>query len=191
MCGRYYIDETMMKEIRRIVKDIDKINISGDIHPSDSALVLLSKQRELKGRHMTWGFPGIQEKSIIFNARSESALNKKMFQESLRNRRCVIPASRFYEWDKSKNKVAFYRNDSPVVYMAGFYRSFGETEQFVILTTQANQSISDIHERMPLILEASELGDWIENDSLIVEFLKQRQIMLKRDSDYFQERLPF
>lgn len=94
----------------------------------------------------------------MINARSESVLEKRIFQESVRHRRCVIPAKGFYEWNVKKEKYQFERLDQEaVLFMAGCFQRFQEEEWFVILTTQANASVSLVHHRMPLVLEKNEI----------------------------------
>ena len=68
-----------------------------------------------------------------------------MFRESVEKRRIVIPASWFYEWNQNKEKNIFYRKDQPTLFMAGFYNVYGNEEYFVILTTQANESVKPVH----------------------------------------------
>ena len=80
-----------------------------------------------------------------------------MFRESALHRRCVIPARRFYERDREKNKVTFQKEDQKVIFMAGLYNQFEGQDRFVILNTQANSSVSGVHDRMPLLLEEKEL----------------------------------
>ena len=60
---------------------------------------------------MKWRFPGFTGKELLINARAESVLEKRTFQESVRHRRCVVPAKGFYEWNAKKEKYQFERLD--------------------------------------------------------------------------------
>ena len=68
-------------------------------------------------------------------------MERPLFRDSIRNRRCVVPASHFYEWDQSKNKVTFCREDSPVLYMAGFYQLFEDKEHFIIAVSYTHLDV--------------------------------------------------
>lgn len=104
----------------------------------------------------------------MINARSETAAEKPMFRKSLLERRCLIPASGYYEWrrtqsgGKSKEKYALYRTGQPI-YMAGLWRmEQGEKlPVFVILTREAGPGIADIHDRMPVILPDEIHQEWL------------------------------
>lgn len=65
--------------------------------------------------------------------------------------------------------MTFLRKDEPVLYMAGFYNQFQGEERFIIITTQANASVKQVHDRMPLILEKNELEDWIYDDKFLID----------------------
>ena len=142
MCGRFYVDEGTAREIERVIRGVDlrmqKMR-TGDIYPSQSAGILTCHSRQknplpagsatenspaLELTEMHWGFPQYQKKGLLINARAETALERKTFRESVLHRRCVIPARHFYEWDFDKNKVTFFREDRPVLFMAGFYNRF-------------------------------------------------------------------
>ena len=83
------------------------------------------------------GLSGIDKgKTAWINARTESALEKKTFRESMLHRRCIIPARGFYEWDRSRTKFSYERKDAPVLFMAGCYDLYEDEERFVILTTR-------------------------------------------------------
>lgn len=192
MCGRYYVDDDTAREIEKVVRSIDskvKIEKSGDVYPSQSAAVLTGKKSALSAEQMYWGFPQYQKKGLLINARAETVLERKTFRESVLHRRCIIPAKHFYEWDSSKQKVTFMRKDQPVLYMAGFYNCFQEEERFVIITTQANDSVVKVHDRMPLILEEAELEDWIYDEKFLNFALHKTPIQLKRYQEYEQQRL--
>lgn len=195
VCGRYYMDDGTIQAIQKLVGEIDASFKNGvrtrDIHPSETAPMLVSGQSraELKAVSGAWGFPGFDKRGLIYNARSETALEKKMFSSSVMQRRCVIPAAKFYEWDKSKNKVAFLRKDAPVMYLAGFYDFRDGGNRFVILTTAANASMAPIHDRMPLILEAGQLEEWVEDLPSAKAILRSVPVELEKEFDFYQEQM--
>lgn len=166
MCGRYYIeidDEDLLDIVATIEKNLYKV---GEIAPTDLAPVLT----QTGARAIKWGFPQWQGSGVIINARAETAAEKRMFSSSLKQRRCVIPASGYYEWkatSKSSRKEKYYfRNPaSNSLFMAGFYNSFsddnGEYNAFVILTTEPSSSVTTIHDRMPVILSRNEIDNWL------------------------------
>ncbi|MCI6835715.1 MAG: SOS response-associated peptidase, partial [Phocaeicola vulgatus] len=117
------------------------------------------------------------------------ALERKSFRDSVMHRRCIIPAKQFYEWDPDKNKVTFLRENQPVLFMAGFYNRFQDDNHFIILTTQANESVSPVHHRMPLILDRSELEDWVYEDTFLEYALHKKPPQLARRQDYEQQSL--
>lgn len=174
MCGRYYIDtDDNYEQIRQIVEEINRTQANteahaqmktGEIFPTNIVPVIGQDGPCL----MKWGFSGFQRPLI--NARSEIAHTKPMFRTSLMERRCLIPASGYYEWktpadaDRRKQKFALYRAHEPI-YMAGIWRleQAAQVPVFVILTRDAAPGISDIHHRMPLILPSGACGDWLNS----------------------------
>lgn len=205
MCGRYYISDTFEKEVRELLWEIQKElrseSISGaegfrnaaghDVFPGSKATILRIKDGELTASELTWGFLTPKDKRLLINARAETALDKPMFSDSILSRRCVIPASRFYEWDREKSKVTFYRKKKDMLYFAGFYRNFPDGERFIILTTAANASMQPTHDRMPVILEKEELISWLSDDAKISTFLRKEMPELAHEQEYEQTRLPF
>ncbi|GAA4294299.1 SOS response-associated peptidase [Anaerocolumna aminovalerica] len=196
MCGRYYIDDETSKEIEKILQNIDKKNSgksykTGEIFPTETVPILVAQKDDMVPDLLTWGFPNSKSKGVIINARSETAFDKNMFQESLISRRCIIPANGFYEWNKNKEKIYFTQPDSDIIYMAGVYNVFNEESRFVILTTNANDSILDVHDRMPLILQREELHSWLFDNNRTQDFLKQVPTILERKSEYQQITLEF
>ena len=95
-----------------------------------------------------------------------------MFSSSLKQRRCVIPSTGFFEWKKvegkkNKEKYLFNIPGSNMVYMAGIYNEFEGEEKYVILTTGANASMKNIHHRMPVILGENSIENWIYDDKFV------------------------
>lgn len=174
MCGRYYVDDETAREIEKIVNQINEKlyrKMRGkDIYPSSRAPVIIRDGEALTDGEFTWGFPNYGKSGVIFNARAETALEKKTFKDSLLKRRCIIPASGFYEWNRNKDKFYFQSPTGRVLLFAGFYRQYQDGGRFVILTTAANESMERIHDRMPLILEPAEVSSWIFEEKSI-EFL--------------------
>lgn len=200
MCGRYYVDDKMAQESKKLVNQmgenrrrqslqaIDRI-VAGDIHPGKDAPVLSGEGNSICCQWQHWGFPGFQGKNLIFNARCESALEKPPFRNSILHRRIVVPASWFYEWNPQKEKNTFRRRDMPLLFMAGFCKQYEDGEHFVILTTEANDSMKPVHDRMPLVLEWNEIMEWMLDDTKIESILHKTPCLLEREMDYEQMSL--
>lgn len=192
MCGRYYIDPDTEKEIWKIVKDIDKryqVIRTGDVFPSQNATVITGRQRIPRAVQMKWGFPRYDQKGLLINARAESITERKTFRECVSQRRCIIPAKGFYEWNGRKEKFRFEREDSPVLWMAGCYNVYQGQESFVIITTDANSSVSPVHDRMPLILDQEEIEEWLFVEKETSRLLHKTPVLLTSSTDYEQMTL--
>jgi len=125
---------------------------------------------------LRWGFVPFWAKDAkigysTINARSEEVASKPAFRDALRKRRCLVPADAFYEWERSdpKNKKPFafaLKSGEPYAF-AGLWESWrpknGEPlESFTILTTDANEVLEPVHNRMPVILEPKDYKRWME-----------------------------
>lgn len=192
MCGRYYVDDETAREIEKLVRDLDRklqIERTGDVFPAQNATIIKGQEHHLAAEQMRWGFPGFEKGKLLINARAESALERRAFRDSIQNRRCIIPSRGFYEWNKSKEKFTFEREDATVLFMAGCYNRYEDEERFVILTTEANSSVALIHNRMPLILEPEEVEDWVLDDRATEYLLHKTPRLLKAHAEYEQMRL--
>ena len=138
---------------------------------------------------MRWGFKAPGGKGLVFNARSESVLEKRMFRDSVSHRRVAVPVSWFYEWNQSKEKYTFTREDGQGLFLAGFYSKYEDGDHFVILTTQANQSMAPVHSRMPLVLERDQVRDWIMDEDGFRGMLEQVPARLSKSCEYEQQTL--
>ena len=97
-----------------------------------------------------------------------------------------MPAAGFYEWDKEKNKVTFFRKDKSPIYLAGFYQLSENHDSFVILTTAANESMIRVHDRMPLMIEKDKVRDWLYNNEAAKEMLSADMPLLDSSREYEQ-----
>lgn len=196
MCGRYHFSAELLDEIRDITEQKDwKLELGvldRDIHPGDTAPVIVAAGDQggsLRVCRQKWGYPGPGGKGLVFNARSESVFEKRMFRDSVSMRRAVVPVSWFYEWNKNKEKFTFTKEGSRILFLAGFYGRYEDGEHFVILTTRANASMAPVHSRMPLVLEREQVRDWILDSAKTKELLGQEPPQLDRDCEYEQQTL--
>jgi putative SOS response-associated peptidase YedK len=186
MCGRYYIDnEEENIKVRAILAELEKRRLpmfdsvqTGEIFPSQIVPVIVNEQDYgVTVRPMKWGFPRVGGGGLVINSRSEKADVTPMFQKAARERRCLIPASHFFEWRrtkgrKTKDKFAFRpESGEPLMYMAGFYGQFlggfadGGFDGFAILTRSADAQMAPYHDRMPVILTDETLKKaWLNHD---------------------------
>lgn len=200
MCGRFYVDDETAREIERLTREVDerikREAKKGDIHPTETAVVLSGEQGRIVKNEMRWGFPGIKDVKVLINARAESALDKKLFRQNVLSHRLIIPAAGFYEWNQNKEKVTFTSEETKkektsTIYMAGFYGCVEGENRFVILTTAANASMREVHNRMPLILEREEIEAWLFQKERLENFLKKVPAPLNKKMEYEQQRLAF
>ena len=205
MCGRYYIDDDTAKETEKLVRQAE-----AKLHSASAAARSLVSnwlwQHGIECRRygggctavgiaggfhrfwLRWGFPMEQgqKKRLVFNARCESAAAKPFFRDGIRHRRIAVPAAAFYEWDKAKTKYTFQRQEQKALYMAGCCRHYSDGEHFIILTTDANSSMQPIHNRMPLLLEETEVRDWILNSDRTDSLLRKIPPLLDCGTDFEQ-----
>ncbi|MBR0379063.1 MAG: SOS response-associated peptidase [Mogibacterium sp.] len=199
MCCRYYYED----EIRERMQDLlDSQSIMADaslkaepgrdVRPSDaSAVIFRSGGGVLSAGGMRWGFSNPYRKGLIINARAETAAEKNLFADSVAKRRCIIPASGFYEWDTYKARFRFTLPDGGLILMAGFWHEEQGTPRYTILTTEANGSMKPVHDRMPVMIGRDEIGPWIYDDSKLSEFMGRMQPELICEQDSGQIRMDF
>ncbi len=177
MCGRYYFDPDQMTDAELIAllnrekersaslqKDM-RLTV-GEIHPGDHAAVIARNRRNQRSAFvMHWGYR--LNGRLVFNARSESAGEKPLFRSSMQDRRCLIPASAYFEWDHREKPLKKYRFAIPeekMLYLAGLYRyeENAAVPSFTILTREATPDIFCFHARMPVIIPAALSDDWLD-----------------------------
>lgn len=194
MCGRYNFSTEECAELREIVRQIEAKNTqadwhAGEIYPTNAVPILLWEQNRTEPELVNWGFPGFQGSRTIINARAETVGEKSMFRKSLDTRRCVIPSSGFYEWDKEKQKYLFRLPGEDTLYMAGLWNEFAGERKFCIVTTGANDSMANVHNRMPVVLPKARLSDWLTSRTAAEEILHSVPPMLMRRAVSAQIRL--
>ena len=107
MCGRYSLALEQSREISQIVAEVQawfwvaSIH-TGEVFPTNAALVLLLEEQKMIPKPMTWGFPGFKGKGVIVNARGKTVFDKSMLRRSLLERRCAVPTTGFYRVGQTK-----------------------------------------------------------------------------------------
>ena len=97
---------------------------------------------------------------MIINARAETAAQKPMFAESFAKRRCIVPATGYYEWTKDKTRYLFQTPGRGIIYLGALWRRCEDGVRFVILTVPANRTAAMVHDRMPVVLDSDSLTAW-------------------------------
>ncbi len=145
-----------------------------NICPTQSVGVVTVDDGTRRYRPMRWGFLPKWYKSptdgpLLINARAETIAEKPAFREACRTRRCLVPATGFYEWtkDAAGNRLPWYihpADDSPLV-LAGVWQDWGQGEDrlttFAVVTCPAGEGLSHIHHREPVSLAPEDWGKWL------------------------------
>lgn len=173
MCGRFYLDAALDEILRHFnIRPMGSVKIrSGEIFPTQEIPVIVANpERELLT--MRWGWEAPFLKKTLINARSETLLEKNMFIQAARTRRCLVPASGYYEWAQGEGQKTRYTisvKDQPLIALAGIYQSqpteTGERISAVtIITREAAAPIRRIHDRMPVLLGSKEQDAFLSSD---------------------------
>lgn len=179
MCGRFFIDadETPQELIDLLNRAETRLQAAdpafrlprGEVRPGDwAAVVSLNRASQKSVFAMKWGFR--MDRQLLINARSETAALKPTFRDGMVNRRCLIPASAYFEWDhrtKPLTKYRFSLPDAPLLWLAGLYRFEPGSSHpaFTILTRPAAETIAPMHDRMPIILPPSLHARWLDRSA--------------------------
>jgi putative SOS response-associated peptidase YedK len=177
MCGRFQLYSDIQEIVQSYNIEYNEIDVydKGDFYPSQKApIVIQDNIRTLKAAR--WGFDLKDKKKLVINARAESVMNKPMFKNSIYTARCIVPANLFYEWkdegDSKKAKYGIRLKNNSLISLGGIYRvyldeSLEKRIAFVIITTEADDNLKDIHPRMPLIIKDDLIDYWLDSNTSI------------------------
>ncbi len=181
MCGRFSLDQypdTIIKALN--VGPVD-FKPRSQVYPTSPVDVVFRGDDGNEIAVMTWGWERPFSKRPLINARSAEAWEKRTWSKALRERRCIIPVSGFFEWDENQpaGKRDRYRINPAFddgFAFGGLYEINSATgEMFMsILTTGPNKKMAKIHHRMPVILDKDEFNAWFEaEDREKIEYMMQ------------------
>ncbi|MBO4831820.1 MAG: SOS response-associated peptidase family protein [Oscillospiraceae bacterium] len=188
MCGRYnFSTDSTDEKLAAIISVMERRYPgefkTGEIFPGDTAPAVIARDGKIVPVPAVFGFQGFRDGKLIINARGETAAEKKMFSESLKERRIILPATGFYEWDTSRTKYLFTADARPVLYLCGLYAVEDGRYRFVILTRAANESMKETHDRMPVIADESEVRAYLTDPAAAAGIIAAASPVLHRQED--------
>jgi putative SOS response-associated peptidase YedK len=177
MCGRFAItlpDDAMAALFEAAPgNDLPRVP-NYNVCPTNQVHAVTSEGGSRRLRPMRWGFVPHWYKTpsdgpLLINARSETISEKPAFRAACRERRCLVPASGFYEWTKDSegNRLPWYISpaEGEVLAFAGIWQVWDKGEEplttCAIVTTGANETMSEIHHRMPVVLSPDDWAKWL------------------------------
>ena len=196
MCGRFVgfrsLDE--LKDFFPIDKANCEVVSNYNVAPSQEILAIVKHENENWLEKLHWGLVPFWAKDTsignrMINARVESVSEKPSFRNAFRKRRCLILADGFYEWKGekgSKQPMFITLPDHKPFAFAGLWETWNRDDQgsiyksCTIITTEASESISDIHHRMPVILKPQAYKSWLDpvnQDAVKLEKLLKHDIV--------------
>lgn len=182
MCGR--LVHTLPDEaMANLFKGINSIYQPPryNIAPTQPLVVVRNQGAKTMAQLMRWGLVPEWVKDpndfpLIINARAETLAEKASFRDSLKHRRCIIPASGYYEWHRPSNgpkQPYYFQNaDKSPMCLAGLYTNWHgpngeEIDTVAVITTPANAHVSNVHHRMPALLRGEAIDDWLATSSVL------------------------
>jgi putative SOS response-associated peptidase YedK len=173
MCGRF----TITHPIAALAALFDAIpgndlpqGPNFNVCPTNQVSVVTSDAGQRRLRAMRWGFiprwyKAPNDGPLIINARSDTVATKPAFREAVRTRRCIVPASGFYEWSTGEKgeKLPWYftRADGQPMALAAVWQRWQETDTVAIVSTEAGPGMAGLHHREAVVLEREDWPLWL------------------------------
>ena len=189
MCGRFVGFRSLheLKKTFPIDKATCEVTENYNVAPSQEILAIIQYEKENWLERLHWGLVPFWAKDIsignrMINARAETIASKPSFRNAFKKRRCLIPADGFYEWKGSKGQkhpvFITLPGNNPFAF-AGLWETWHKKDDpdmiyksCTIITTEASDSVRDIHPRMPAILKPEMYESWIDPLNQNVDELK-------------------
>ncbi len=177
MCGRYNLRATPkdMQDFFGLAAEPAAFSVRYNIAPTQTVPAVRMAGDRMEATFFRWGLIPFWAKdmkigSSMINARADTITEKPTYKAAFRRRRCLIPASGFYEWKQGTGKVKqpfhIHQVDNYLLAFAGLWETWdkGEApiESCTIITTEANDLMKPLHDRMPVILPRSTWDVWLD-----------------------------
>ena len=177
MCGRFTVQASQEEmvlhfSVRGLLYDhspADNVTPTNEV----SAVSALERSDQRILEKFYWGLVPSWSRDMLkaprmINARSETVFEKNAFRAAIKSRRCLIPATGFYEWNRlTRQPYCFSMKTSKLFALAGLYEEWTAPDgsplrSCTILTTEANDVVRSVHERMPVLIRKSGYGVWLD-----------------------------
>jgi putative SOS response-associated peptidase YedK len=139
-----------------------------DIRPTDRVPIILPGNDQLELRLARWGFstPARASRQLsLFNARDDKLEQSPLWRPAFQARRCLVPANAFFEWSGTKGAKVKHRvglSSGRGFGMAGIWQTTDDGLEFTVVTTTPNEVVTEVHDRMPVIVKPRDYVDWLE-----------------------------
>lgn len=178
MCGRYTLSSPadLVADLFDLDEEIE-LSPRFNIAPTQEAAVVRASGETAKRRldHLRWGLVPAWAKdpatgNRMINARAEGVAEKPSFRSSFKRQRCLVVADGFYEWQRrpgGKRPYYFHLKDRQPFGFAGLWERWTKDERdpletFTIITTEPNDLVASVHQRMPVILRPEDYRQWLD-----------------------------
>ncbi len=191
MCGRFALQASSEELGAYLVTELPELYMPRfNIAPTTPVLALTDKELTF----FSWGLVPSWSKDVnigsrMFNARSETVTEKPSFKNAYKRRRCLIPASGFYEWKPQQGgkQPYFCHLDRPIFSFGGIWEHWSdsmgnELQTCAILTMQSNGAMRDLHARMPLVIPEKLRDLWLDHSDENTE--RAQYCLLHPDTDF-------
>jgi len=187
MCGRYALHSNPdVVALMFGLSEIPAYTARYNIAPSAQVLIV----RKNEAAMVRWGLvprwakdPAIGAK--MNNARAESVAEKPSFREAFRKRRCLIPANGFYEWKSEggrKQPYYIYPSGGALFAFAGLWEQWQDLQTCAIITTEANEKMAAVHDRMPVVVSPADYAAWLAGGEIPLRACPGSAIDIRRVS---------
>jgi putative SOS response-associated peptidase YedK len=174
MCGRFALAIPPKRLVEQYHLEQVDVPERHEIAPSQEVLAIRASRFGREPVFLRWGLvpSWIMERARangLINARCETAFEKPSFRRSIRERRCLLPATAFYEWDGQKRPHLVRVRGAQLFSMAGIWDAWEDPvagrpiQTCAILTVPANDAVGAIHDRMPLIIQPGDEELWLDS----------------------------
>ena len=179
MCGRFVLTTPADALAAEFAASTGGLVLTGryNIAPMQEIVAVRSIEGERSLALLRWGLIPIWAKdpaiaSRLINARAETAATKPSFRDAMQRRRCIVPASGFYEWRKegTRRQPWYFRSADPrkSLAIAAVWERWRDPEGRIVetcclLTTAANRVCAPVHDRMPVILDEAGIARWLDS----------------------------
>jgi putative SOS response-associated peptidase YedK len=180
MCGRFTQERpaSELAEIFGAEPLVDDPGARFNIAPTDEALVVVQREERRAITAYRWGLiphwaTDAKIGSRMFNARAETLTSSPAFRDAFRRHRCLVPVDSFYEWKREgtvRQPYRVVRDDRRPLALAGLWAGWRDPatdavrRTFTIITSRPNEALSDLHDRMPVVIPEATWDRWLDPD---------------------------